>query len=97
MPRLLPETTGWRDAAVLRPGLAVRVLDIGPLGALLESEVRLRPGVRTQLHLTASHAGSRMVVAGRLGRCHVCRLEPLRYRGSIEFDRMVELLELQLG
>jgi hypothetical protein len=73
------------------------VVDIGPLGALLESGVRLRPGVRTELHLTASHADGRLVVSGRVGRCHVCGLEPMRYRGAIEFDRVVELVQIEVG
>ena len=97
MPRLAPESTGWSEDAVLRPGLVVRVVNIGPLGALLESTCRLRPGARTELHLTACHADRRLVVGGRVGRCQISRLEPLRYRGAVEFDRMVELMEVQLG
>ncbi len=97
MPRLQPESTGWNEEAVLRPGLLVRVVDIGPLGALLESPVRLRPGIRTELQLSANHADRRLIVSGRVGRCHIATLDPLRYRGSIEFDRVVELVEVQFG
>jgi hypothetical protein len=97
MPRLSPESTGWRELALLRPGVSVRVVNIGPLGALLESPRRLRPGIRAELQLTATHDERRMVVSGRLGRCHVAGLDPLRYRGAVEFDRIVELTEVHVG
>jgi hypothetical protein len=97
MPRLAPESTGWRELAVLRPGVSVRVVNIGPLGALLESHRRLRPGLKAELQLTATHNERRLIVCGRLGRCHVSGLEPLRYRGAVEFDRIIELTEVLCG
>lgn len=97
MPRLAPESTGWNEDALLRPGLVVRVVNIGPLGALLESTARMRPGARTELHLTACEEGRRLVVGGRVGRCQISGLEPLTYRGAVEFDRMVELVEVHFG
>jgi hypothetical protein len=96
-PRVAPGSAGWREDALLRPGLAVRVVDIGPLGALLESSRRFRPGVRTELHLRASHVDRRLIVSGRVARCHVVDLDPVRYRGAMEFDRMVELMKLEFG
>jgi hypothetical protein len=88
-PRLPPEQTDWRDLAVLRPGQEVRVVNIGPLGALVESGSRLRPGHRVELHLTARSA--RVAITGRMERCEVARLAPLRYRGAIVFDRSVPM------
>ena len=44
---------------------------------------------RTELQLAGVSA--RHVIRGRLERCHVAALEPLRYRGVIVFDESVEL------
>jgi hypothetical protein len=88
-PRLPPEQTDWRDLAVLRPGQEVRVVNIGSHGALVESGSRLRPGPRVELHLTAR--SSRVAISGRLERCEVARLAPLRYRAAIVFDRSVPI------
>jgi hypothetical protein len=53
----------------------------------VESVSRLRPGPRAELYLTAG--SSRVVITGRLERCEVTGLEPLRYRGAMVFDRHV--------
>ena len=57
-------------------------------GALVESPTRLAPGARTELHLFGS---PRCSVAGRVERCRVLRLEPLRYEGAIAFDVLLDL------
>ena len=87
--RIEPAQTSWRPDAVLRPGQLVRLLNICRCGALVESGARLRPGARIELQLAGPTA--RHVVRGRLERCHVAALEPLRYRGVIVFDESVEL------
>jgi len=87
--RIEPAETSWRPDAVLRPGQSVRVLNICRCGALVESSARLRPGARTELQLAGS--GPRHSICGRMERCHVATLDPLRYRGVIVFDESVDL------
>jgi hypothetical protein len=84
-----PERAAWSRVAVLRPGQEVRLLNISPQGALVESAARLRPGLRAELHLT--QGASRVAVRGRLERCEVVRLEPLVYRGAILFEECLAL------
>ena len=90
-PRLPPEKTVWRDHAVLRPGQEVLVLNISSHGALVESGSRLRPGLRAELHLKGG--STRVAVTGRMERCEVTRLDPVRYRAAIVFDHRVSLRE----
>lgn len=87
--RIEPAQTWWRPDAVLRPGQSVRLLNICPCGALVESGAQLRPGARADLQLARLKA--RHTIRGRLERCHVAALDPLRYRGVIVFDESVEL------
>lgn len=78
-----PEDRGWQKAAVLRPGLDVEILDLGAGGARIVSAARLKPGARAELQLAGR---SRHAVVGRIGRCRVIRLRPLRYEAAIVFD-----------
>ena len=78
-----------RPDAVLRPGQPVVVLNINSRAALVESDARLRPGALTELQLASGNG--RTSIRGRLDRCHVCALEPLRYRGLLVFDERLEL------
>ena len=73
-----------RPDAVLRPGQPVVLLNIHSRAALVESETRLRPGALTELQLALP--GGRTSVRGRLDRCYVATLEPLRYRGVLVFE-----------
>lgn len=75
--------------AVMRPGQAVVLVNICSRGALVESGVRLRPGAQTELHLSGGSARAR--VKGRLERCQVVRLDPVRYHGVIVFDQRVDI------
>jgi hypothetical protein len=89
----------WRAHAVLRPGLPVTLLNISSRAALVESAARLRPGAHTEVQLTGSHlprsiglpAGAPAKVGGRLDRCYVAAIEPLRYRGVLVFDERVDV------
>ena len=81
--RVSPEERGWRSAAVLRPGLDVQILDLSAGGARISTRARLKPGAPAELHLTAD---TRRAVLGRIGRCRVARLMPLRYEGVVVFD-----------
>ena len=89
----------WRAHAVLRPGQPVTLLNISSRAALVESAARLRPGASTEINLSGSHArssiglpaGALAKVGGRLDRCHVVSLEPIRYRGVLMFDQRVDI------
>ena len=78
-----------RADAVLRPGQAVVVVNINSRAALVESDVRLRPGATTELQLV--NGNGRVSIRGRLDRCHVSALEPLRYRGLLVFEQQFAL------
>lgn len=88
--RHLPESTGWQPNAVVRPGQDVVLLNIGPCGALVESRCRLRPGLRTELHLTGGNV--KHAVRARIDRSEIARLDPLRYRTAIVFDEPLEIV-----
>lgn len=75
--------------AVLRPGQAVVLVNISSRGALVESGSRLRPGLHTELQMCGTEARTR--VRGRIDRCQVVRLDPLRYHGVIVFDESVDV------
>jgi len=75
--------------AVLRPGQAVVLVNISRGGALVDSGARMRPGARTELLLCGSD--TRVKVQGRVDRCHVARLDPVRYHGVIVFDEGVDI------
>ena len=82
----MPHPAGWRPEAVLRPGVLVRVVNIGPYGALIECPARLKPGRTAELQLVSAASERKQVVAGRIERCQVVRLNPLGFRGAIAFD-----------
>lgn len=77
--------------AVLRPGQTVVLVNINSRAALVESDARLRPGAHTELQLATE--GRRTNIKGRLDRCHVSALEPLRYRGLLVFEERLEFEE----
>jgi hypothetical protein len=81
--RVPPEETPWLPSAILRPGVDVLVLNLSGGGALIESSSRINPGIRTELQLLGE---SRRTVRGRIDRCSVAALNPVRYRGAIVFD-----------
>ena len=67
------------------------VVNISSGAALVESGARLRPGSHTELQLAGS--STRLGVRGRLERCYVAALEPIRFRGLLVFDHRIELEE----
>ncbi|MNC88807.1 hypothetical protein D3C83_46690 [compost metagenome] len=81
----------WRPHALLRPGQPITLLNISSHAALVESDARLRPGARTEVQLAGSIA--RTSIAGRLDRCYVAALEPIRYRGVLVFDQRIDVDE----
>lgn len=75
--------------AVLRPGQTVILVNISRRAALVESETRLRPGAQTELQLCGR--GARASIRGRVERCQVVGLDPLRYHGVVVFDDCIEI------
>jgi hypothetical protein len=88
-----PRHTGggsrFGSSAVLRPGQAVTLVNITSHAALVESESRLRPGAVTEMQLAESER--RTSIKGRLDRCYVAALEPIRYRGLVVFEQSLDL------
>lgn len=82
--RRLPRETPWLDTALLRPGQDVVVINLSSQGALLESSRRLCPGARAELQLASLDA--RRTLRVQVLRCAVTELNPLRYRGAVQFD-----------
>ena len=79
----------WQTRALLQPGLPVTLINICSRAALVESAARLRPGAHTEMQLAG--AGVRARVKGRLARCYVAALEPIRYRGVLLFEQCLEI------
>ena len=79
----------WHDRAVLRPGQSIVLVNINTRAALVESGARLRPGAQTEMHLAGAEARTRASIKGRLDRCYVSALEPIRYRGLVVFDERI--------
>ena len=77
--------------ALLRPGQTVLLVNITSRAALVESDARLRPGALTEMQLAMR--GRRTSIKGRLDRCHVSALEPLRYRGVLVFEERLQFEE----
>ena len=85
------EDCHWLSQARLRHGLELRVLNLGPGGALVEAPARLLPGSRVELHLTAPGWG--WCAGARVLRCQVAALLPehgVRYRAALQFERPME-------
>lgn len=93
--RLTPDQTRWAESAKIRPGVDVRVLDIGSRGVLIEASSRLHIGVRVELTLFATDANTRLDLMGIVRRCHVSSLSPITYRGALEFSQAIEVKALE--
>ena len=70
----------------LRPGRPAQIVDVSAGGALIETEWRLLPGTRVELHV--GEPIPLYKVKALILRCHVARLdrERIRYRGALAFD-----------
>jgi hypothetical protein len=88
--RVPPEQTPWQRAALLRPGREVVLVNLSRGGALIESTNRMHPGARTELQLLGD---ARRTIRGRIDRCRVTALDPVRYQGAIVFDERLEGLD----
>ena len=74
-------------AARVRPGHAVRLIDVSAAGALVETNRRLLPGKHVELQV--ERGSEQTTVRGRVLRCAVVKIQPawIYYRGAIGFDR----------
>ena len=84
--RMKADEAGWHEEAILRPGVLVRIINVSASGALLESSARLRPGRRAELQLTACAGEARPLCTGRITRCAVAGLDPMVFRGAVQFE-----------
>jgi hypothetical protein len=87
-PRVRPEHTPWQTCAILRPGQDVVVINLSAGGALVESDNRMAPGARTELQLFGTR---RCSIRGRVDRCAVAAVSPVRYRGAIVFEEQLDI------
>ena len=77
--------------ATLRPGCEVRVVNVGPGGALVQGERPLRPGARVHVQVVTSARA--FTLTARVLRCAVWTLHPVdgvTYRGALQFDDRCE-------
>jgi hypothetical protein len=82
-PRVSVEHTSYSQSATLRPGQDVTLVNLSTCGALVRSTGRMNPGVRTELQLVGP---SGAIVSGRVDRCRVISVNPLKYEAAILFD-----------
>jgi hypothetical protein len=75
----------------MRPGQEIVLVNISRGGALIHSANHLKPGARTELQLLEHQ---RHVISGRIDRCRVISLSPLRYEGVIVFDESFPALDV---
>ena len=73
--------------ARIRPGHHVKLIDLAPGGALVETDRRLLPGSGVELQIQAEDRQATM--RGCVVRCSVVQVRPgsMSYRGAIAFDR----------
>jgi hypothetical protein len=93
-PRMSPGTTSGMDRARLRPGRLARIVDLSAVGALIETDWRLLPGLRVEVQLGDPAPLCR--VRARILRCHVALVgrEHIRYRAGLAFDERIPFGEL---
>jgi hypothetical protein len=91
--RLTAPELKWLREARLKYGPAVRIIDVSAGGALVETQVQLRPNSAIVLQLTCTDLG--MVVPSRVLRCHVSALHSgLWYRSAFAFTRSLNVPDL---
>jgi len=76
-------------AARIRPGTPVIVCNLSSSGALVEANLRCKPGSRCELVMAADEG--ELVIRARVTRCFVARLTAatVRYRTALSFEQPV--------
>jgi hypothetical protein len=85
----VPRTTITR--ATLRPGCAVRVVNLSAGGALVQADQPIRPGARVHVQIVTTVRAFALVA--RVLRCAVWTLDPhdgATYRGALQFEDRCE-------
>jgi hypothetical protein len=74
----------------LRTGRELSVVNISPVGALVEGTTRLLPGTHVDVHIVTRHG--RVLVRTRVVRAHVWHLEAdlVCYQIALAFDTRIE-------
>ncbi len=90
-PRVAARDLSWLRTARLAHGAGISLVDLSAGGALLETEVPLKPG--SVLTLEISGASFEAAVPFQVLRCYVSRLrgETTTYRGACAFRHVLEL------
>ena len=80
--------------ARLKHGPSVSLIDLSAGGALIETDIQMKPGVTVALEIVSSGEQSSLVPM-RILRCEVATLHPAtRYRGACVFSRLLQIPEL---
>ena len=76
-------------AARIRPGTPVIVCNLSRTGALVEADLRCKPGSRCEFVMAANEG--ELVIRARVMRCFVARLTAatVRYRTALSFEQPV--------
>lgn len=82
--RARPTMSAWTARAILRPGHEVTVVNIARGGLLIETRTRVLPGTRVDLQLLGD--GGKQPAVGKVVRCRLLGLSPLRYEAAIELE-----------
>lgn len=83
------EHTAWPEAALLRPGRDVTLVNLSAGGALVHSRSSIAPNAQAELHLLGDH---RRHIRGHVTRSHVVRLSPICYEAAIVFAHRLQIL-----
>ena len=79
--------------ATLRPGRHVQVIDLSPMGVLVETDRPLRPG--SLVHIRLVTEACTVSLAALIVHCSVSAVHPeegITYRGGLRFDERCERL-----
>lgn len=93
--RIVPRHTQALSRIRLRTGRDLAVINVSPLGALVEGQTRLLPGTHVDVHVTG--AQGRILVRARVVRSQVWALDAdtVHYRGGLAFEVTVDLGQVE--
>lgn len=88
-PRVSPGMASGMERARLRPGRSARIVNLSSVGAFIETDWRLLPGLHVEVQLGDPVPVCK--VRARILRCHVALLgrEQIRYRAGLAFEERI--------
>ena len=91
--RRIPDPAQGLSRVRLRTGRELAVIDVSPLGVLVEGTQRLLPGTHVEVHINGGRG--RVLLRARVVRCLVWSLasDAVHYRGALAFAAALELAE----